>query len=95
MNYKGKEVLTVKAKIRGNWIKADQMSTGEIVALSFALLFSINQLENTPLLLLDEPEEGLDDEGIRGLAKVLKDLSNNTQILLATRNNLLVELLKP
>jgi len=95
MNYKGKEVLTVKAKIRENWIKADQMSTGEIVALSFALLFSINQLENTPLLLLDEPEEGLDDEGIRGLAKVLKDLSNRTQILLATRNNLLVELLKP
>ncbi len=94
INYKGREVLTLKAKVNESWIRADQMSTGETVALSFALLFSINQIESPSILLLDEPEEGLDDEGIRGLAKVLKDLSNNTQILIATRNNLLAELLK-
>jgi len=90
---RGKDVMIVKAMVDGKWITSSQMSTGENVALSFALLYAINELEKSPILLLDEPEEGLDENGIRGLADVMRSLSANTQIVLATRNQLLSKLL--
>jgi len=90
---RGKDVMIVKAMVDGKWITSSQMSTGENVALSFALLYSINELEGSPILLLDEPEEGLDENGIRGLADVMHSLSNNTQVVIATRNELLSKLL--
>jgi len=90
---RGKDVMIVKAMVDGKWITSSQMSTGENVALSFALLYAINELEKSPILLLDEPEEGLDENGIRGLADVMRSLSNSTQIVVATRNQLLSKLL--
>ncbi len=90
---RNKEVMIVKAMVDGKWITSSQMSTGENVALSFALLYAINELEKSPILLMDEPEEGLDENGVRGLADVLRSLSAHTQIIVATRNQLLARLL--
>ena len=70
------------------------MSTGENVAVSFALLYAINHLEKSPLLLLDEPEEGLDEKGVEGLADVLNNLKASTQIVVATRSPQLARLLQ-
>jgi DNA repair exonuclease SbcCD ATPase subunit len=92
---RGREVITIKAKTDSKWITARQMSTGENVAISFALLYALNRLEKEPILLLDEPEEGLDDEGVKGLAEVLNKLSETTQIIVATRSKQLAELLIP
>ncbi len=91
---RGKEIMQVKGKVNDRWIHPNQMSTGENVALSFALLFSANKLETSPILLLDEPEEGLDENGVIGLADVLKNLKPSTQIIVATRNPMLTELLQ-
>lgn len=91
--HRGKEVLLVKAEVDGTWLKAAQLSTGENVALSFGLLCAINNLEKAPILLLDEPEEGLDEKGVEGLAAVLKKLSGTTQIVIATRSQQLARLL--
>ncbi|MEM3651818.1 MAG: AAA family ATPase [Nitrososphaerales archaeon] len=91
---RGQEVLFLKGKVDDTWIYAHQMSTGENVALSFALLLAVNELERAPLLLLDEPEEGLDESGINGLATILKGLKMKTQLLIATRSSLLTSLLK-
>jgi chromosome segregation ATPase len=90
---RGHEVLYVKCKVDESWVYAHQMSTGENVALSFALLLAVNELASSPLLLLDEPEEGLDESGIRGLAEVLKKMKQRTQLLVATRRPLLASLL--
>ena len=90
---RGHEVLYVKCKVDESWVYAHQMSTGENVALSFALLLAVNELASSPLLLLDEPEEGLDESGIRGLAEVLKKMKQRTQLLVATRSPLLASLL--
>lgn len=90
---RGKEVLLVKADVGGTWLKSVQLSTGENVALGFGLLYAINDLEKAPLLLLDEPEEGLDEKGVEGLAAVLKKLSSTTQIVVATRSQQLTQLL--
>jgi DNA repair exonuclease SbcCD ATPase subunit len=90
---RNKEVMIVKAMVDGKWITSSQMSTGENVALSFALLYAINELEKSPILLMDEPEEGLDENGVRGLADVLRSLSIHTQIIVATRSQLLARLL--
>lgn len=91
---RAREVLLVKGRVDDTWVYAHQMSTGENVALSFALLLAVNELESSPILLLDEPEEGLDESGIRGLAEVLKKMKTRTQLLIATRSDLLASLLK-
>lgn len=91
---RGHEALFLKGKVNDSWIYAHQMSTGENVALSFALLLAINELETSPILLLDEPEEGLDEAGIKGLATLLKGLKRRTQLLIATRSTLLASLLR-
>lgn len=91
---RGHETLFLKGRVDDTWIYAHQMSTGENVALSFALLLAINELENSPVLLLDEPEEGLDESGINGLATVLKAMKARTQLIVATRSSLLASLLR-
>ncbi|MEM1525209.1 MAG: AAA family ATPase [Nitrososphaerales archaeon] len=90
---RGRQVLIVKGRVGNQWLYSHQMSTGENVALSFALLFAANRLEKAPLLLLDEPEEGLDEKGIEGLRDVLINLKLCTQIVVATRSKQLAELL--
>ncbi len=92
---RGREIIQVKGMVNDRWIHPNQMSTGENVAISFALLFAANQLETAPILLLDEPEEGLDENGIQGLADILKNLKQSTQLIVATRNLKLTQLLQP
>jgi len=94
VHIRGREVLQVKAKTDGGWVYSHQMSTGENVAISFALLYAINHLEKSPLLLLDEPEEGLDEKGVEGLADVLNHLKASTQVVVATRSSQLAQLLQ-
>jgi predicted ATP-dependent endonuclease of OLD family len=93
VNIRGREILQVKAKTDGGWVYSHQMSTGENVALSFALLYAINHLEKSPILLLDEPEEGLDEKGEEGLADMLNSLKAYTQIAVATRSPHLTQIL--
>ncbi len=88
---RGREVIQFKAKRDGSWVYPNQMSTGENVAISFALTYSANKLGSSPILLLDEPEEGLDDNGVRGLADVLNKLKETTQAVVATRSGLLAD----
>jgi DNA repair exonuclease SbcCD ATPase subunit len=92
---RGRDIIEVKGLAGKQWIHPNQMSTGENVAISFALLFAVNQLEATPILLLDEPEEGLDENGVQGLADILNNLKSTTQIIVATRNIHLTQLLRP
>ncbi len=95
VSVRGRDTIQVKGLAGGRWIRSNQMSTGENVAVSFALLFAANQLEAAPILLLDEPEEGLDENGVQGLADILNALKTTTQIVVATRNTQLTRLLKP
>jgi DNA repair exonuclease SbcCD ATPase subunit len=92
---RGRETLTVKARTDGGWIYSHQMSTGENVAVSFALLFAVNRLGGLPILLLDEPEEGLDEKGVEGLAQILFRLKESVQLVVATRSPQLARLLSP
>lgn len=91
---RGKELIQIKAKLENKWIHPNQMSTGENVAISFALLFATNKIESSPILLFDEPEEGLDEKGVLGLGEILKNLKDNIQIIVATRNVKLAEFLR-
>ena len=95
VSVRGRDTIQVKGLAGGRWIRSNQMSTGENVAVSFALLFAANQLEAAPILLLDEPEEGLDENGVQGLADILNTLKTTTQIIVATRNTQLTRLLSP
>jgi len=89
----GREVIQVKGRVDDRWLYPNQMSTGENVAVSLALLFAASKLETAPILLFDEPEEGLDENGVYGLAEILNGLRRSTQIVVATRSAQLPTLL--
>jgi exonuclease SbcC len=54
--------------------RAGLLSGGEQMALAMAYRLAIAEVKgsNLPLIVLDEPTEGLDNEALRGLIEVLK-----------------------
>lgn len=64
----------------------DMLSGGERSLTSIALLFAMTQVKPPPFLILDETDAALDEANSQKYAKMLKDLSNRTQLLLVTHN---------
>jgi chromosome segregation protein len=64
----------------------DMLSGGERALTSIALLFAMSQVNPPPFLILDETDAALDESNSRKYAKLLKDLSKNTQLVLVTHN---------
>ncbi len=76
----------------GTQVGADFMSEGMLYYLAFA---ASPYLAPTPLLLIEEPENGLHPARIRDVMRVLREVSKNTQVLLATHSPLVVNELEP
>ena len=76
----------------GTQVDADFMSEGLLYYLAFAVL---PYLAPTPLLLIEEPENGLHPARIRDVMRVLREVSKHTQVLLATHSPLVVNELEP
>ena len=55
-----------------------------------ANLRAIPHLEPTPLLLVEEPENGLHPARIAEVVRLLRDLSRTTQVLIATHSPLVI-----
>lgn len=64
----------------------DMLSGGERALTSIALLFAMTQVNPPPFLVLDETDAALDESNSQKYAKMLKDLSKRTQLLLVTHN---------
>ncbi|MEZ4220621.1 MAG: ATP-binding protein [Polyangiaceae bacterium] len=76
----------------GTQVDAAHMSEGLLYYLAFAIL---PYLAPTSLLLIEEPENGLHPARIRDVMKVLRRVSEHTQVLLATHSPLVVNELEP
>lgn len=76
----------------GAFVPAELMSEGLLYYLAFAIL---PHLDPTPLLLIEEPENGLHPARIAEVMRVLRAISEKTQVILATHSPLVINELRP
>lgn len=76
----------------GTKVHANEMSEGLLYWLAFAIL---RHIDPTAILLIEEPENGLHPSRIAEVAKVLRDVSNRTQVIIATHSPLVINELQP
>lgn len=76
----------------GEWITAWNVSEGVLYYLAFA---AIPYLEPTSVLLIEEPENGLHPARIAEVMRVLREVSKNTQVLIATHSPLVINEMQP
>lgn len=85
------KVLGVELK-DGRSVDAFRLSEGMLYWLAFAALPYLNP---APLILVEEPENGLHPSRIADVMRVLRDISNISQIIIATHSPLVVNELQP
>jgi len=71
----------------GRSVGADQLSEGMLYWLAFAAL---PYLQPAPLILIEEPENGLHPSRIGDVMRVLRDISKTSQIIVATHHPLVI-----
>jgi len=76
----------------GRSVGAGQLSEGMLYWLAFAAL---PYLQPTPLILIEEPENGLHPSRIGDVMQVLREVSNRSQIIIATHSPLVINELQP
>jgi len=76
----------------GEAVGSSEMSEGMLYWLAFAI---IEHLAPQQILLIEEPENGLHPARITEVMRVLRDVSQRTQIVLATHSPLVINELKP
>jgi chromosome segregation protein len=82
-----KEGVEISVKLPRKRIHSlDMLSGGERALTSIALLFAVSQVNPPPFLVLDETDAALDESNSRKYAKILGDLSKQTQLILITHN---------
>jgi ABC-type uncharacterized transport system ATPase subunit len=78
--------------VDGTVVQADLMSEGLLYYLAYAVL---PYLDPTALLLIEEPENGLHPARIAEVMRVLRAISEKTQVILATHSPLVINELQP
>lgn len=73
--------------VSGRKVPARFMSEGMLFYLAFAALL---HLEPASILLVEEPENGLHPARISDVMRILRDISNNCQVLIATHSPLVI-----
>lgn len=76
----------------GTRVPSEHMSEGMLYYLAFAALPHLGDVD---VVCIEEPENGLHPARIREVMRVLRDLSQRTQVLLATHSPLVVNELEP
>ncbi|MFT3839384.1 MAG: ATP-binding protein [Myxococcaceae bacterium] len=71
----------------GTWVRAQEMSEGLLYFLAFAVLRYVSR---PALVLIEEPETGLHPARIREVASVLRAVSKQTQVIVATHSPLFI-----
>lgn len=84
--------LLIQAKHKGNAIRnIDSMSGGEKTMTALAFLFAIQLYEPAPFYVFDEADAALDKENSIKMAKIIKEISRQSQFIAITHNDPLVQ----
>ncbi|OGF51441.1 hypothetical protein A3H04_02865 [Candidatus Giovannonibacteria bacterium RIFCSPLOWO2_12_FULL_43_11c] len=83
----GEEGVDIIVDLPRKKIKSlDTLSGGERALTSIALLFAMSAVNPPPFLVLDETDAALDEANSQRYAKMLENLSKQTQLILITHN---------
>ena len=69
-----------------------QLSGGEKAMAAVALIFSIFQLNPSPVCLLDEVDAPLDDSNVGRFAELIREMSGDVQFVVITHNKQTIEM---
>jgi chromosome segregation protein len=84
--------LVIEAKHEGEKLKnLDSMSGGEKSLTALAFLFAIQLFEPAPFYIFDEADAALDKTNSEKLAKMIREVSNDSQFIAITHNDALIE----
>jgi len=86
------EKLLVFELTDGTRVPVELVSEGLLIYLAFAAL---PHLDPVSLILVEEPENGLHPARIREVMRILREISKETQVLIATHSPLVVNELLP
>lgn len=78
--------------VDGTRVPAEQISEGMLLYLAFAALPYVDPVS---VLLVEEPENGLHPARIADVVRILREISKETQVLVATHSPLVVNELEP
>lgn len=85
--------IEIVAKPGGKrWLNLSVMSGGERALTAIALLFALLKTHPSPFCLLDEADAALDEANVHRYAKLLKEFSKTTQVVLITHNKQTMEI---
>lgn len=68
------------------------LSGGEKAMTAVALIFSIFQLNPSPVCMLDEVDAPLDDSNVQRFADLIKEMSSSVQFVVITHNKITMEM---
>ena len=76
------KIVLPKKKIKG----LEMLSGGERALTSIALLFALSSVNPPPFMVLDEIDAALDEANSRRYGEMLKNLADDTQLIIITHN---------
>ncbi|MCD6227034.1 chromosome segregation protein SMC [Candidatus Micrarchaeota archaeon] len=79
--------LRIKVTYNGKETYIDSMSGGERTVLSIILILAIQMIRPSPFYLMDEVDAALDKENSKLLARLIKNMSKNSQFIVVSHND--------
>jgi len=72
----------------------EMLSGGEKTLTSLSLICAIIAINKPPFVILDEADAALDEKNSDNFAKIIKELSSKTQLILITHNPVIMEIVE-
>jgi len=94
------ELLSETINNNGGHVFFDALSGGEKKKVSLAVMLSLNDLlvlsgkNRSNLVFFDEVADSLDQEGIKGLHELMKDITKHKKVFIISHNNYLTSLIE-
>lgn len=84
--------LFIKLKRHNREHSLDSLSGGESSLVALMFIFALQFFKPAPFYILDEVDAALDKENSRNLAQLIKQMSNNTQFMVVSHNDMVMSL---
>lgn len=84
--------LHIKIRKGGNEYSIDALSGGEITLVALMFIFALQFFKPSPFYILDEVDAALDKPNSRNLADLIKNMSDKSQFLLVSHNDMVVSM---